>query len=182
MRLADMKLSPLDLAAISTVLIGQRFPISRRFLFGMIAVLGTLLFGASLRSLDLAIPKGFALDLTIVTGVSWIAFGLCTLSWTRVPLWRCADHCLGAMVVGEGILLSGALFNTAFHTWLLPFPITSALLNAAFVLAANLSMGAFLTLSFGRDGVPHRKTWLLWAFVLNGVAILAALILYLLKP
>ncbi len=182
MRLADMKLSPLDLAAISTLLIGQRFPIPRRLLFGMIAVLGTFLFGTSLRSLDLAIPRGFALDLILVTGGSWIAFGLCTLAWTTIPLWRCADHCLGAMVVGEGILLTGALFNIVFHSWLLPFPLTCALLNAGFVLAANLCMGAFLALSFGRDGVPHRKTWVLWAFVLNGVAILAALILYLLKP
>ncbi len=164
---------------MNTLLLDQRFPHLRRLLFGSIAVGGTLVYGASLAPLvDLS---RFALSLTVITGISWIVFGLSMASLSGLSLWRTADHCLGAMVIGELVLLTAAGINGLLGEWLAQHILVS-LVNLGFVLTANVVMGWYLAESFFRDGLSRRRTWLCWLLILNGVALGATLILNLYQP
>ncbi len=117
----------------------------------LIAVAGTILFGA------IASPdRADGIKLAIITGTSWIIFGLVLLCWSRLPFWHCFDACLATMVVGEAILILSALAG-------IPGP---------GILLANLAMAAFLATRLGGLGFRTWKTWTLWLGVLNGVALL----------
>jgi len=176
MRLASSTLSPCELAFASAILLDQRYPLIRRALFAAIAVGGTLIYGYSLsRLIELPIPAGLALALTIVTGVSWVMFGVGMRLGSGLSWWRCADHCLLAMVIGEAVLMTAASVNGIFSFWLRDHALFTGYLNLGFVLISDVAMGACLASAFGRDGVRRRKTWLLWLLVLNGAAALMSL-------
>jgi hypothetical protein len=129
---------------------------------GAIAILGSLLYGASL---SLRLPwsrMGAALWLTLASGLGWLALGPLLRAATGLPWRLLATACLLTMAYGEAVLQVGALLNLV---WSMPAP---GLVNLLIVLVSNAAMGSALALQLRGLGVPVRRTWLCWLLGLDG--------------
>lgn len=129
---------------------------------GLIAVVGSLVYGASLA---LRLPwsrSGSAWWLTLGSGLGWLVLGPVLRKVTGLP-WRVLGHaCLVTMAYGEGVLMLGAALNAWMPT---SHP---GLLNAGIVLTSNVIMGAALARLLSALGVQPLRTWACWTVALNG--------------
>jgi hypothetical protein len=149
---------------------GRRWPLRAAIGFGAIAVLGSLLYGASLA---LVLPKfdlvRGGLWIALSAGGAWIVFGPILHLVTGLHLKVLAYACLFTMAVGELVLTIGAALNLlAFLIWGPQFS-GGIGLNVAVVGISNIVMAAVLTEQLRALGVPPTRSLATWMLVLNGV-------------
>jgi hypothetical protein len=138
------------------------------FVFFLIAVFGSLLYGASL---SLAFPglnlqKG-ALLILLSAGLGWFVFGPLLLLATRLPLLLCAHACMVTMAYGELVLAFGALGNLLL--WLSSWQDSLATAwNLLALLAGNLTMAAVLASQLVVLGASRGVVFACWLVGLNG--------------
>ena len=137
-------------------------------LFFLIAVLGSLLFGASMSLVFPGLELGAgALLILLSAGLGWFVFGPLLLLVSRKPALLCAHACMVTMAYGEAVLALGALGNLLL--WAAGLTASLATLwNSLALLAGNLTMAAVLASQLRVLGVPLRSTLLLWVLGLNG--------------
>ncbi len=129
---------------------------------GLLAVGGSLIFGASMaRHLNWSF-WGSAWWLTLGSGSGWFLLGP-TLRGVTGLSWRLLAHaCMVTMAYGELVLLSGA---AVFRIWPPTHPMEAHLLLIGF---SNLVMGTALVFQLKAVGVPRWHTVFCWCGALNG--------------
>ena len=136
--------------------------------FFLIAVFGSLLFGASLSLVFPGLELGAgALLILLSAGLGWFVFGPLLLLVSKKPPLLCAHACMVTMVYGEAVLALGALGNLILWAAGLALYLATPW-NALALLVGNITMGAVLASQLRALGVPLRSTLLLWLIGLNG--------------
>lgn len=146
---------------------------------GFIAVVGSLLYGASL---VLALPAGAgwfaALALAASAGFGWILFGFVLLALARKAAPHLAHACLVTMLFGEAVLEIGVLGNIVL--WLVaPASITTALVfNIALIAVSNIVMLVVLAAQLRELHIRPALVAALWFGILNPAGLAAFRLFY----
>jgi|GEM_PF-1473065 hypothetical protein len=148
----------------------QDLPWGRWLGLGAGAVLGSLVYGASLGA---ALPKGSAGDaawkLTLATGPSWLLLGLASWLFLRprqITLWQLAQTCLVTMNYGIAVLLAGTPLNLLLAAKQKRSVSTPS--NLGLIFLSNSCMLWLFVRQLKALGVPAWQAVLLWMLVLNG--------------
>jgi hypothetical protein len=139
----------------------------------VIAIVGSLVYGSSLRGIsEFDLLRG-ALWLTLGAGAGWAVF-IPTLWVVSRAHWTDVFHAsLVAMAVGEAVLAVGAVLNYGGATSSSP-----VFWNLAIVGVSNVVMATVIATLLAKVGVPPLKTVALWMLVLNGIGTFAFWFLY----
>jgi hypothetical protein len=144
----------------------DQVPVLRWLALSGVAVVGSMIFGASLshRLPALEFWKA-AVWLTIGAGSAWLVFGPLLLVVTRIRLFAAIDACLVTMAWGEAVLVTGSLGNW----WGLP--VSPVPYNIGVVAVSNVVMCTVLARQLAPLGVPFWKTVATWILGLNGTGV-----------
>jgi hypothetical protein len=136
--------------------------------FFLIAIFGSLLYGASMSLVfpGLALGAG-ALLILLSAGLGWFVFGPLLLLVSKRPPLLCAHACMVTMVYGEAVLALGALGNLLLWASGLTLYLATPW-NSLALLTGNLTMAVVLASQLRVLGVPLRRTLLVWVLGLNG--------------
>jgi hypothetical protein len=133
----------------------------------LVAILGSLLYGASLA---LVLPgwttTTAALWLAISAGLAWCVLIPVLCVTIRVPLVPCIDACLVTMAWGELVLSLGALLNLTL--WSRDLTTHAAWINFAIVGLSNILMALVLAHGLRSPSVSPTRIWTAWMLALNG--------------
>ncbi|MCI0486664.1 MAG: hypothetical protein L0229_08700 [Blastocatellia bacterium] len=144
-----------------------------RFLFGMVAIAGTVIYAASFALIEESaklVPVARAIG--IASGVSWPVFGVILLLVTRcrprVLAW--ADACLITMIAGITVLMLSALSNVAaFVIKAIESAGASTTIHTAILIAADLLMAVVFVRHARMLGLGRALAVTLWVVALNGI-------------
>ncbi|MEZ0325589.1 MAG: hypothetical protein ACAH95_06765 [Fimbriimonas sp.] len=132
----------------------------------LVAIIGSLFFGASLSTSVGSEALGSALWLTICAGLGWAALIPALVQISRIPLHEILTDCLVSICFGEAVLAVGAVMNWTHLVSGIPA-------NALIVLCSNIVMAGVLAARLQRRAFPVWKTLIVWILVLDGVGALA---------
>jgi len=155
---------------------------TRRLQLAALAVIGTLVYGASLgQSFPQRPAVGLGIWLGCSAGLAWILFGSTLVLVARLGLVDCIDLCLAAMGWGELPLLAGAAGNLLLaHVHAASSGLWRDAWSFDWNIAWNVACVAFSNLVMAEkierlaDAVPMWKSRLLFFVVLNGSGALLA--------
>lgn len=141
--------------------------------YTMIAVVGSLFYGASLAtSSDLAGSGSYAaIALAASAGAGWVFFGISCLFILRPRLGDFVHACLVTMVIGEGVLAVGAVLNFSGLAGTVAF-------NVLWVALSNITMLVILARQLLKIRIPVPVTVTLWMLFLNGSGVLIFALFY----
>ncbi len=174
------------IARVQTLETGPRvwrsWPWAMWFGLAVLAVAGSMLYGASLGVVRPEWSQGGAALVTLSAGLSWCLLGPALAVVTCKRLESLAHATLVSMAAGEVVLLLMALANVilSFDAVLLASP---SLLNLAWsanlagLAGANLLMAAVLAWQLREVHVPPWKTLVTWLVVLDGGGLVLCLLL-----
>jgi hypothetical protein len=132
----------------------------------VLALGGSLFYGASLSQAVEADALGGALWLTLCAGLGWAALVPALTLASRLRLSEVLRHCLVTICYGEAVLVIGAIANFADLS-------NGTAANLLIVFCSNVLMAAVLATRLVGRTFAVWKTLSLWVFVLDGVGCLA---------
>lgn len=141
-----------------------------------IAVIGSMVVGASIALATDTNLIAHARWFTISAGTAWCIFGGALYLTTGLSLRLIAHSGLVAMAHGELVLTLATATNLAIHFTALPATLAP---TVAIVVLSNLTMACTLALQLRTAGVPLKVTLTCWFLILDGSG---ALLFYFLAP
>ena len=137
-------------------------------IFAAIAIVGSLLYGATLALVLPVRGWGYAsLALTASAGVGWVLFGPVLAGVSAKPANHLAHASLVAMLLGEAVLELGVLANISIALFFPMAPAPVLAINLVIVAAANLAMLVVLCAQLRLLDVRPTAIAALWFLILN---------------